>query len=87
MPFLRRTINIWDTQDLPGRFKEWKSCLEEILQTAYKLEKILPIPIFPWQRTWHINVWRMVGETCLRGYFCGSLLLSGTIMRQSLAPR
>ena len=38
MPFLRRTTPIWGTQDLPGRFKEWKACLEEIGQTAHKLE-------------------------------------------------
>ena len=35
MPFLR---GIWGTQDLPGRFKEWKACLVEIGQTAHKLE-------------------------------------------------
>ena len=38
MPFLRRTTLIWDTQDLPGRFKEWKACLVEIRQTADNLE-------------------------------------------------
>ena len=38
MPFLRRTTRIWDTQDLPGRFKEWKASLVEIGQTAHKLE-------------------------------------------------
>ena len=38
MPFLRRTTSIWVTQDFPGRFKEWKSCLVEIGQTAHKLE-------------------------------------------------
>ena len=38
MPFLRRTTPIWGTQDLPGRFKEWKACLVEIGQTAHKLE-------------------------------------------------
>ena len=38
MPFLRGTIPIWGTRDLPGRFKEWKACLEEIGQTAHKLE-------------------------------------------------
>ena len=38
MPFLRGTTPIWSTQDLPGRFKEWKSCLVEIEQTAHKLE-------------------------------------------------
>ena len=38
MPFIRRTTPIWGTQDLPGRFKEWKACLVEIEQTAHKLE-------------------------------------------------
>ena len=38
MPFSRRTIPIWGTQDLKGRFKEWKACLVEIGQTAHKLE-------------------------------------------------
>ena len=35
MPFLRGTTPIWGTQDLPGRFKEWKACLVEIAQTAH----------------------------------------------------
>ena len=30
--------NIWGTQDLPRRFKEWEACLVEIGQTAHKLE-------------------------------------------------
>ena len=38
MPFLRGTIPIWSTQDLPRRFKEWKACLVEIGQTAHKIE-------------------------------------------------
>ena len=38
MPFLRGTTPIWGTQDLPGRFIEWKVCLVEIGQTAHKLE-------------------------------------------------
>ena len=38
MPFLRGTTPIWSTQDLPRRFKEWKASLEEIGQTALKLE-------------------------------------------------
>ena len=38
MPFLRGTTTIWGTQDLPGRFKEWKACLVEIGQTGHKLE-------------------------------------------------
>ena len=29
---------MWGTQDLPGRFKEWKACLVEIGQTAHKLD-------------------------------------------------
>ena len=37
MPFLRGTTPIWDTQDFPGRLKEWKSSLVEIGQTAHKL--------------------------------------------------
>ena len=38
MLFLRGTTPTWGTQDLPGRFKEWKACLVEIGQTAHKLE-------------------------------------------------
>ena len=38
MPFLRGTTPIWNTKDLPRRFKECKSCLVEIGQTAHKLE-------------------------------------------------
>ena len=38
MPFLRGTTAICCTQDLPGRFKEWKACLVENRQTAHKLE-------------------------------------------------
>ena len=38
MPYLRGTTPIWGTQDLKGRFKEWKACLVEIGQTAHKLE-------------------------------------------------
>ena len=38
MPFLRGTTLIWGTQDLPGRFQEWKACLVEIGQKAHKLE-------------------------------------------------
>ena len=46
MPFLRRTTPIWGTQDLPGRFKEWKACLVKIEQTAHKLETN-DLPNFP----------------------------------------
>ena len=38
MPFLRGIAPIWVTQDLSGRFKEWKACLVEFGQTAHKLE-------------------------------------------------
>ena len=38
MPFLRGTTPIWNTQDLPRRFKEWKACLVKIGQSAHKLE-------------------------------------------------
>ena len=38
MPFLRGTTPIWGTQDLPGRFIEWKASMLEIGQTAHKLE-------------------------------------------------
>ena len=38
MPFLRGTTPIWNTKDLPRRFKECKACLVEIVQTAHKLE-------------------------------------------------
>ena len=38
MPFLRGTTPIWGTQDLPGRFREWKARLVEIGQTAHKIE-------------------------------------------------
>ena len=40
MPFLRSTTPICGTQDLPGRFKEWKACLVEIGQTAHTLETV-----------------------------------------------
>ena len=64
MPFLRGSTPNWGTRDLPGRFKEWKACLVEIGKTAHKLETNTRANYFPWQRTWHINVWRMGGETC-----------------------
>ena len=38
MPLLRGTTPILGSQDLPGRFKEWKACLLEIGQTAHKLQ-------------------------------------------------
>ena len=38
MLFLQGTTPTWSTQDLPRRFKEWKACLVEFVQTAHKLE-------------------------------------------------
>ena len=38
MPFLQITTPFCGTQDLPGRFKEWKACLVEIRHIAHKLE-------------------------------------------------
>ena len=38
MPFLRGTTSIWGTQDLSGRFNEWKARLMESGPTAQKLE-------------------------------------------------
>ena len=45
------------------------------------------MPILPWQRAWHINVWRMVGETCLHSDFFSSLCVSGTMLKQSQGSR
>ena len=47
----------------------------------------MPMPIFSRQRTWHINVWRIVGGTCPHLHFRGSLFLSGTMLKQSQRPR
>ena len=41
------------------------------------------MPIFSWQRTWHINVWKMVGGTCPHWDFRGSLFVSGTMLKQN----
>ena len=43
--------------------------------------------IFLWQRTWHINVWKMVGGTCPHWDFRGSLFVSGTMLKQSQRSR
>ena len=45
------------------------------------------MPIFSWQRTWHIKVWKMVGGTCPHWDFRGSLFVSGTILKQSQRSR
>ena len=38
MLFLRCATHIWDSQNFPRRFKEWKACLVEIRHTDHKLE-------------------------------------------------
>ena len=63
MPFLRGTTPIWGIRNLSGRFKEWKGCFVEIGQTAHKVETNARAN-FPMAEDWHINVWRMGGETC-----------------------
>ena len=87
MTFLRGTTPIWSTQDLPRRFKEWKACLVEIGQTAHKLETN---SLFQFSHGSELGI-LMYGnwgvETCPRRYFCGSLSLSGTILRPIQAPR
>ena len=47
------------------------------------------MPIFPWQRTQHINVWRVVGGNMptLCRHVCGSLCVSDTMLRQNQGPR
>ena len=87
MPFLRGTTPIWSTQDLPRRFKEWKACLVEIGQTAHKLETNARAN-FPMAENLAYQCMEIKGgETRPRWYFCGSLWLSGTILRQIQAPR
>ena len=86
MPFLRGTTPIWGTQDLPGRFKEWKACLVEIGQTAHKLETNARAN-FPMAENLAYQCMENGGETCPLSYFCGSLWLLGTILRQIQAPR
>ena len=47
----------------------------------------MPMPIFSCQRTWHINVWKMVGGTCPHLDFRGSLFLSSSMLKQSQRSR
>ena len=86
MQFLRRTTSILRTQDLLGRFKEWKACLVEIGQTAHKLETNAHAN-FPMAK----NLAYQCMENGERNmptliYLC-SLWLSGTILRQIQAHR
>ena len=50
-------------------------------------QRQIPMPIFSWQSKWPINVWRMVGGTCLHWDFRGSLFASGTMLKQSQRSR
>ena len=86
MPFLRGTTTIWDTRDFPGRFKEWKACLVEIGQTAHKLETNARAN-FPMAENLAYQCMENGGRNMPTLIFCGSLLLSGTILRQIQAPR
>ena len=86
MPILRGSTPILGTQDLPGRFKEWKDYLVVIGQTAHKLETNAHANS-PMAEKLAYQCMEMVGETCPRRYFCGSLWLSGTTLRQIQAPR
>ena len=86
MPFLRGTTTIWGTRDFPGRFKEWKACLVEIGQTAHKLETNARAN-FPMAENLAYQCMENGGRNMPKLIFCGSLLLSGTILRQIQAPR
>ena len=86
MPFLRRTTPIWGTQDLPGRFKEWKACLVEIGQTAHKLETNAHAN-FPMAENLAYQCMENGGRNMSTRNFCGSLWLSGTILKQIQALR
>ena len=73
MPFLRGTTPILGTQDLPGRFKEWKACLVEIGQTAHKLETNARTN-FPMAENLAYQCMENGGETCHTDIFvahCG----------------
>ena len=86
MPFLRGTTPIWGTRDLPGRFKEWKACLVDIGQTAHKLETNARAD-FPMAENLAYQCMENEGRNMPKLIFCGSLWLSGTILRQIQAPR
>ena len=86
MPFLGGTTPIWGTLDLPGRFKEWKACLVEIGQTAHKLESNA-CDKFPNAENLAYQCMENGGKNMPTLIFCGSLWLSGTILRQIQAPR
>ena len=90
MPFLRGTTPIWSTQDLPRRFKEWKACLVEIGQTAHKIETNARAN-FPMAENLTYQCMENGREKHAHADIfvphCGSLWLSGTILRQIQAPR
>ena len=86
MPFLRGTTTIWGTQDLPGRFKEWKACLVEIGQTAHKLETNARAN-FPMVENLAYQFMENGGRNMPTLIFLWLVCLSGTIFRQIQAPR
>ena len=45
------------------------------------------MPMFPWQITQHINVWRMVGGNMPTLTRLWLTVVSGTMLRQSQGPR
>ena len=63
MQFLRGTKPIWGTQDLPGRFIEWKACLVETGQTTHKLETNARAN-FPMAENLAYQCMENGGETC-----------------------
>ena len=86
MPFLRGKTSIWATQDLPSHFKEWKACLVKIGQTAHKLETNARAN-FHMAENLAYQCMENGGRDMPTLIFCGSLWLSGTILRQIQAPR
>ena len=54
----------------------------EIKRTAHKLETNAKTNILPLQGAWHINVWRLVGETCLHSDIFSALCVSDNMLKQ-----
>ena len=59
----------------------------EIKRTAHKLETNAKTNILPLQGAWHINVWRLVGETCLHSDIFSALCVSDNMLKQSQESR
>ena len=86
MPFLRGTTPIWGTRDLPCRFKQWKACFVEIGQAAHKLETNARAN-FPMAENLAYQCMENGERNMPTLYICGSLWLSGTILRHIQALR